>query len=116
MASVRKINFDFNSQLELNHAYMPFIVNGGLFLQASDDFNLGDDVIINAMLPGQQEPMAIEGRVVWITPKNALDSIFPGIGIQFTGDRAKLAREKILATLDNTMDVGGYVYGMGKGY
>ena len=114
MANIRNITLEIQSQLELNHAYMPFIVDGGLFIQVKEDFNLGDEVVINAVLPGMKEAISIEGRVVWITPKNALDSIFSGIGVQFTGERAKGLRDKIISNLDNTMDVGGYIYGVGK--
>lgn len=114
MADIRNINLEIQSQLELNHAYMPFIIDGGLFIQVKEDFNLGDQVVINTILPGVQEPISIEGRVVWITPQNALDSIFSGIGVQFTGERAKAMRDKIISSLDNTMDVGGYIYGVGQ--
>ena len=106
------LDYILKNQLELNLSYMPFIKDGGLFIPTSQTFNLGEKVLVNLQLPGQKETHLIEGKVVWITPTNALYQIFPGIGVQFTGENASSLHEQIKANLDNTMDAGGYTYGI----
>jgi len=113
MSTVPIIRYCIPSQLELNLSYMPFIKDGGLFIPTNDSFVLGDFVVVDLQLPGQHDIQRIEGKVIWITPMNALYQIYSGVGIQFTGDSAKSVHEQIKANIDNTMDVGGYVYGIG---
>lgn len=113
MTNLKTIECDIQSQLDLNHSYMPFIKDGGLFIQTTDPFLMGEQISVNLRLPGQHEVMKIEGKVVWITPANALYNVYTGIGIQLTGDNAKFVHEKIITNLDNTIDVGGYIYGVG---
>lgn len=112
MTEMLKLDYAINNQLELNLSYMPFIKDGGLFIPTPETFSLGDKIRVNLQLPGHKDTHVMEGKVVWITPKNALYQIFPGIGVQFIGENAKSLHELIKANLDNTMDVGGYTYGI----
>ena len=100
------------NQNELNCSYLPFIKDGGLFIPTSELFQLGDDVILNLQIPGYTESMKIEGKVVWITPGNSLYQTYHGIGIQFTGENAKVTHDLIKSHIDTTQDVGGYAYGI----
>ena len=98
--------------LELNLSYMPFIKEGGFFIPTSQVFFLGDDVMLELQLPARKESIRIEGRVVWITPKNALHHVLSGVGIQFVGANAKTIKTEIEAALDASIEVGGYTYGI----
>lgn len=98
--------------IELNLSYMPFINDGGLFVPTMDNFSLGDRVLIDLLLPAKKEPYRIEGKVVWITPRNALHHVLPGVGVQFTGTNASTARGVIESMLDKNVEVGGYTYGI----
>jgi len=108
------LKYAINNQIELNFSYMPFIKDGGLFVPTNDSFKLGDTVQIDLQLPGHPESYSIDGRIVWITPQNSLDHIYPGIGVQFIGDKAKHMHELIKSNIDNTQDTGGYAYGVGN--
>lgn len=112
MADILSIDYVVTNQTELNLSYMPFIKNGGLFIPTSEVYPMGSKIMVHLQLPGRKEKEIIEGKIVWITPQNALYEIFPGIGVQFTGEEAKSAHEQIKANLDNTIDVGGYTYGI----
>lgn len=112
MSNSNVINYQIKTQFELNLSYMPFIKNGGIFIPNSNNYSLNEHVIIELTLPGHDERHIIQGKVIWINPKNALYQICPGIGVEFTGDNAKQIHELIKANLDNTHDVGGYVYGL----
>ena len=106
------INYVIKDPLELNLSYMPFINGGGLFIPTMDTHAIGDRVLVDLLLPGKKENLRIEGKVVWITPKNALHHVLPGIGIQFLGTNTQTIRGQIEAHLDNSMVVGGYTYGI----
>lgn len=108
------IEYVIQNQIELNFSYMPFIKDGGLFIPTNEEFQLGDAVTVELKLPGHPETHQITGKVVWITPQNSLYQIFSGIGIQFVGDTAKTIHDLIRANIDNTIDTGGYAYGIGN--
>lgn len=110
MANV--IEYIIHEPLELNLAYMPFIRDGGLFITTSDNYNMGEKVIVDLQLPGKKEPLRIEGKVIWITPLNALHHVLSGVGIQFIGPQAAQIRTQIESNLDKKVDVGGYTYGI----
>lgn len=106
------LEYKITDPFELNLSYMPFVNNGGLFIPSTESFSLGALVTVILELPGKKEKLKIEGRVVWITPKNALHHVLPGVGIQFVGSDAIVVRSHIESQLDSTIDVGGYTYGI----
>lgn len=112
MTETAVLSYDINDPLELNLSYMPFISDGGLFVPTPDTYSLEESVIVELKLPGKTERLRIEGKVAWITPKNALHHVLAGIGIQFIGADAQTVRSQIEAHLDTSMDVGGYTYGI----
>lgn len=106
------LRYTINSQLELNLSYMPFIKNGGLFIPTEEPYPMGNQLFVELKLPGHNEVYNVEGKVVWINPSNALYHIYRGVGVQLVGENAKTIHDMIKANIDNTLDVGGYVYGM----
>jgi type IV pilus assembly protein PilZ len=112
MSSTETLSYAIRDPIELNLSYMPFIKEGGLFVPTPQTFLLGDKVSVDLQLPGKKDTIGIEGKVIWITPKNALHHVLPGIGIQFIGTNAPLIRVQLEANLDKSMEVGGYTYGM----
>jgi len=106
------INYVITDPVELNLSYMPFIINGGLFVPTYDFFSLGDKIEIDLQLLMKKENLRIEGKVVWITSKNALHHVLAGIGVQFTGNDSALIRGQIETLLDKSVEVGGYTYGI----
>lgn len=112
MNEAHKIAYNIQNQLELNLSYMPFVKNGGLFIPTNENYDLNSHITVQLKIPGHNDSYSLEGKVIWINPKNALYQVHPGIGIQFIGENAKSIHEIIKANIDNTLDVGGYVYGM----
>ena len=106
------LRYEIRDPVELNLSYMPFIKDGGLFIPNSEAHELGNPILLDLQLPGKKDSIRIEGKVVWITPSNALHHVLAGIGIQFTGANATTIRAQIEAQLDRSMEVGGYTYGM----
>ncbi|MBL4608968.1 MAG: PilZ domain-containing protein [Pseudomonadales bacterium] len=80
-------------------AYMPFVVNGGLFIPTSKQYRLGDEVFLLLTLMDEPEKIPVAGKVVWITPRGAGGTRAAGIGVQFNeeGDTARKKIETYLA-------------------
>ncbi len=77
------INLSLSDADELYKAYMPYIHNGGLFVQTTKNYQMGDEVFLLLSLMDEGERLPIPGKVVWITPERAHNQKPSGIGIQF---------------------------------
>jgi type IV pilus assembly protein PilZ len=79
----------------LYQAYMPFIINGGLFIPTDREYQMGQEVFMLLNLMEEPERIPIAGKVVWKTPKGSAGYRTSGIGIQFSDQDGGLARAKI---------------------
>ena len=93
----------------LRAAYMPFIVNGGLFIPTPRPYSLGEEVFVVLRLMQDPRGLPLAGRVVWITPSGALGGKPPGIGVQFA-DHDHVVRNRIAACLADHPDETGETY------
>jgi type IV pilus assembly protein PilZ len=75
-------------------AYMPFVINGGLFIPTGKSYKLGDEVFMLLSLMDEAEKIPVAGKVVWVTPKGAQGNRAAGIGVQFS-DQDNIAVSKI---------------------
>ena len=84
-------------------AYMPFVQGGGLFVQSTKQFSLGDEVFLLLTIMELDERLPIPGKVVWITPLGSQGNRKAGIGVQFAdtpdGAHARTVIESHLANL-----------------
>ena len=88
------LSLTIKDAVSLYESYMPFLVNGGLFIPTTKTYHLGDEVFIRLTLMDDPEVLPVAGKVVWITPPGAQGRKRAGVGIQFT-DAKNVAREKI---------------------
>ncbi|WGL17022.1 PilZ domain-containing protein [Microbulbifer bruguierae] len=84
-------------------AYMPFVKNGGLFINTDKSYNLGDEVFLLLSLMDEPEKLPVAGKVVWITPGGAQGNRTPGIGIQFN-DKEHITQSKIETLLAGSLE------------
>jgi type IV pilus assembly protein PilZ len=59
------------------------ISNGGLFLETEYPLPVGSEVTLRMVLPGETEPIEIQGCVVWSNPRGNKNNFPSGMGIQF---------------------------------
>ena len=78
MAQKGILSHSIEDQQELYRSYMPFLLNGGLFIPTRKKFKLGDEVLILLTLMGE-ERMAVPGRIAWLSSRGRNS----GVGIQF---------------------------------
>lgn len=83
------IAFTVTDRGALYSAYMRFVQNGGVFVPTSRQYDLGDQVFLLLQIMDEPAPMALEGKVVWITPTGAQGNKPAGVGVQFDESSAK---------------------------
>lgn len=82
------VRMDVADKAALYAAYMPFVVNGGLFVPqqslGNTRYDLGSDVFLLLHLVEHNERLPIAGKVIWVTPRGGGMQRPPGVGIQFS--------------------------------
>jgi type IV pilus assembly protein PilZ len=79
----------------LYQAYMPFVINGGLFIPTDREYGMGQEVFMLLNLMEEPERLPIAGKVIWKTPPGSSGYRAAGIGVQFSDQDGGLARAKI---------------------
>ena len=80
----------------LYDSYMSFLQNEGLFIKTSQEYRLGEEVLVLLKLLDQPEKLPVAGKVVWVTPQGAKGNRPADIGIEFPKEDAALN-----ATIEN---------------
>jgi len=79
----------------LYSAYMPFVVNGGLFVPTAREYEMGQEVFLLLNLMEETERLPIAGKIIWKTPPGSEGYRAAGIGVQFSNQDGGTARNKI---------------------
>jgi len=93
------LNVEFYSDRDLYLAFMPFLIEGGVFVRTPRQYDLGDEVELHILLPDALEESIVQGAVCWLTPVGAQNGTPPGVGITFVKDPEKVRHqiEQIIA-------------------
>jgi type IV pilus assembly protein PilZ len=90
------LSLNINSKSALYAAYMPYLINGGIFLPTIKHYTLGDEVFLMMQLMDDPAKYPVAGKVVWITPAGAQRNKAQGVGVEFAADETgKMLRTKI---------------------
>ncbi|ANQ84764.1 PilZ domain-containing protein [Azoarcus olearius] len=90
------LSLNINSKSALYAAYMPFLVNGGIFVPTPKTYSLGDEVFMLLQLMDDPTKHPVAGSVVWATPHGAQGGKTQGIGVHFSEDESgKALRHRI---------------------
>jgi type IV pilus assembly protein PilZ len=104
MAQKGILSYNIENKQELYGAYMPFLLNGGLFVPTKKQFQLGDEVLILLGLMGE-ERIAIPGKVAWLTPSGGRHTANSGVGVQFSDSaEGQQAQSTIVSLLAGMLD------------
>jgi type IV pilus assembly protein PilZ len=79
----RILTLSIRDRPALYAAYIPYVVNGGLFIPTDKPFHLGDEVFVLLSLLDEPERIPVPSKVIWITPARAQGNRPQGIGVQF---------------------------------
>src|ERR1044072_3132815 len=80
------LSLNIREKAALYAAYMPFLKGGGIFIPTSRPYALGEEVFMLLSLMADPNRIAVQGKVVWITPDGGQGNRTQGIGVQFTLD------------------------------
>jgi type IV pilus assembly protein PilZ len=96
------IQLVFREKGALYAAYVPILLDGGLFVPTTREYKLGDDIYLLLSLPDDPQRYPVAGKVAWITPANASGGRTQGVGVRFPNDEKtrllKLKIEELLGT------------------
>ncbi len=76
-------------------AYMPYVINGGLFIPTKREYQMGEEVFMLLNLMEETERLPIAGKIIWKTPPGAEGYRATGVGVQFSDQDGGTARNKI---------------------
>jgi type IV pilus assembly protein PilZ len=96
------IQLVFREKGALYAAYVPILLDGGLFVPTTREYKLGEDIYLLLSLPDDPQRYPVAGKVAWITPANASGGRTQGVGVRFPNDEKtrllKLKIEEMLGT------------------
>lgn len=94
------LTFSEHDKIELLASYMPFLVNGGIFVPTDRECELGEEISLVLALMDDVDAYVVIGKIVWVTPVNAHYGRKQGVGISFPedqhGDDLKMRIESLL--------------------
>ncbi|MDF1655190.1 MAG: PilZ domain-containing protein [Coxiellaceae bacterium] len=89
---MHKLNLIIADKKQLYQSYMPFVLQGGLFIPTNDELELDQTVDLNLELIGAK--YQVVSKVVWKTPPAVVGRTRPaGVGVQFSMDQEKIRNE-----------------------
>lgn len=98
------LSLNIKEKSALYAAFMPHLINGGLFIPTTRAYKLGDQVYMLLSLMDDPAKLPVAGTVVWVTPPGAHGSKQQGVGVQFSADESgQSARRKIENVLGNAI-------------
>lgn len=80
------LSLNIRERTALYAAYIPWIEGGGIFIPTTRGYKLTDEVFMLLTLMDDPNRIAVQGKVVWITPPGIQGARAQGIGVQFTKD------------------------------
>jgi len=96
------IQLVFREKGALYAAYVPILLDGGLFVPTTREYKLGDDIYLLLSLPDDPQRYPVAGKIAWLTPANASGGRTQGVGVRFPNDEKtrllKLKIEELLGT------------------
>jgi len=97
------LSLNIREKAALYAAYMPYLKGGGIFIPTNRQYQLGEEVFMLLSLMDDPQRIAVQGKVVWITPEGVQGNRTQGIGVQFTTDEtgasAPAQIEKVLGEM-----------------
>ncbi|PCI08205.1 MAG: pilus assembly protein PilZ [Gammaproteobacteria bacterium] len=89
------LSLSIKDKSSLYAAYMPYVINGGLFIPTNKIYSLGDEVFMLLSLMDDGERLPVAGKIIWMTPKGAQSNRAHGVGVQFSIQDKGATRGKI---------------------
>lgn len=99
----KTIQHTFPDLLSLKRAFMPFVIEGAIFIPTQNDYQLGDFIKTTVTLPESKQEYTFTGEIIWISPKS-FHNHAAGIGIICNGDEGRAFKK---ATIEAVSELKG---------
>ncbi|MGL4230774.1 MAG: PilZ domain-containing protein [Casimicrobium sp.] len=93
------LSLNIRERTALYAAYIPWVEGGGIFIPTTRTYKLADEVFMLLTLMDDPNRVAVQGKVVWITPAGIQGARAQGIGVQFTKDETGRAAKNRIESL-----------------
>jgi type IV pilus assembly protein PilZ len=93
------LSLNIRERTALYAAYIPWVEGGGIFIPTTRSYKLGDEVFMLLTLMDDPNRVAVQGKVVWITPAGIQGARAQGVGVQFTRDETGRAAKTRIESL-----------------
>lgn len=97
------LNVSIPNKNILYASFMPFVIDGGLFVRTTKKHHLGDEVFLLIDLIDEEEKIPVTGKIVWVSPISQGNRV-QGVGVQFSGNDSTNAHTKIMKYLAGMLD------------
>src|SRR5438270_14060612 len=78
------LSLNIREKAALYAAYMPFLRGGRIFIPTNRAYQLGEEVFMLLSLMDDPQRIAVQGKVVWLTPEGVRGKRTQGLGRRFT--------------------------------
>lgn len=90
------LSLPIKEKAALYAAYMPFLMNGGIFVPTNKAYKIGDEIYLILTLMDDPTKYPIAGKIAWVTPAGANNNKAQGIGVHFSDDESgKRVKQRI---------------------
>lgn len=90
------LSLPIKEKAALYAAYMPFLMNGGIFVPTNKAYKIGDEIYLILTLIDDPTKYPIAGKIAWVTPAGANNNKAQGIGVHFSDDESgKRVKQRI---------------------
>jgi len=98
------LELKYETREKLLEAYLPFVVNLGLFIPGTPHYKMDDEVNLNIHLLEDTGSYQARAKVVLVVPAGAQGGLTAGIGVQVEPEKAMGLRNKIETYLVGSQD------------
>ncbi|MDF1797087.1 MAG: PilZ domain-containing protein [Coxiellaceae bacterium] len=89
---MHQLNYVITEKLQLYKCYMPFVLQGGIFIPTDDRLELGQSIDLSVELLGAKYQEVV--KVIWKTPPAVVGRSRPaGVGLQFATEHDEIRNE-----------------------
>ncbi len=112
MLTEEVIEVTIKNSTELFQTYMPFIINGGVFIVTNKNFKMGQILSLKIKIVDEINFTTILSKIIWITPPKTENHKLTGIGVQFMKEDNGATKSKIESILGSNTFINKPTYTM----
>jgi len=90
--AVAEVNLHSTSESNVWLGFSQDVADGGVFIATYSSHHVGEEMQLEVLLPGHDEPLRLAGVVQWVRPLGAGEDVPPGVGVRVIEMSVEAAR------------------------